>query len=245
MKYRPTELVLHRGARIYLAPVASMLPARLEDLLDAGETARSAGFQSEPARRRFIGGRVLLRTVLGEHVGVAPQKLRFEHGPWGKPRLASNAADSVWFSLAHSGELAIVTISAASEVGIDVERVRPIPEALKIAERAFDSSSCAALHETAPEHRDVTFLRLWTRLEALAKATGCGLSSLLEQAEELRGGGRIVASIGDEYARRARQFEMFDLPLGSGYVGTLAVESPHPVDRNHLDVHAEASTDRG
>jgi 4'-phosphopantetheinyl transferase len=222
-----------------------MQPARLDDLLNAEETARSAVFQSEPARRRFIGGRVLLRTVLGEHVGVAPQKLHFEHGPWGKPRLASNAADSVWFSLAHSGELAIVTISAASEVGIDIERVRPIPRALKIAERAFDSSSCAALHEASPEHRDVTFLRLWTRLEALAKATGCGLSSWLEQAAELGGGDRTLASTGDEYARPARQFEMFDLPLGFGYVGTLAVESPHPVDRTHLDVHAEASTDRG
>src|ERR1700733_6423001 len=161
-----------------------MQPARLEDLLDSGETARSASFQSEPARRRFIGGHALLRTVLGEFVGVAPQKLRFDLGPCGKPRLATHPADSVWFSLAHSDELAVVAISAKSEVGVDVERIRPIPEALKIAERAFDSTSFTALHMTAPDHRDATFLRSWTRLEALAKATGCGLVPLLEQTEE-------------------------------------------------------------
>jgi 4'-phosphopantetheinyl transferase len=242
---RPTALVVHHGAHIYVAPIASMQPARLEDFLDPGETARSASFQSEPARRRFIGGHVLLRTVLGEFVGVAPQKLRFDHGPCGKPRLASNPTDSVWFSLAHSGELALVAISATSEVGVDVERIRPIPEALEIAERAFDSSSCTALHETAPEHRDAIFLRSWTRLEALAKATGCGLVPLLEQTEELMGAGRIVERLGDECGRRARRFEVIDLPLESGYVGTLAVEShthvPCPVDQNHLDVRAEAS----
>jgi 4'-phosphopantetheinyl transferase len=234
---RPTALVVHHAAHIYVAPVASMQPAGLEDLLDSAETARSGSFQSESARRRFIGAHVLLRTVLGEFVGVAPQNLRFDHGPCGKPRLANNSTDSVWFSLAHSGELALAAISATSEVGVDVERMRPIPEALAIAERAFDSSSCIALHETAPEHRDATFLRQWTRLEALAKATGCGLAPLLEQ-EELSGAGRIVERLGDEYGRRARRFEVIDLPLESGYVGTLAVEShthvPCPVDQNHL-----------
>jgi 4'-phosphopantetheinyl transferase len=199
-----------------------MQPACLEEVLDSGEMARSGTFRSEPARRRFIGGHVLLRTVLGEFVGVAPQKLRFDHGPCGKPRLVSDLADSVSFSLAHSGELAVVAISAASEVGVDVERIRPIPQALKIAERAFDSSSCTALRETAPEHRDATFLRCWTRLEALAKATGCGLVPLLEQTEQLRGAGRIVERLSDDHGRRGELFEVIDLPLGSDYVGTLA-----------------------
>jgi 4'-phosphopantetheinyl transferase len=201
-----------------------MQPARIEDWLDSGETARAASLLSEAAQRRFIGGHVLLRTVLGEFVGVAPQKLCFEHGPSGKPRLASNNTDSVWFSLAHSGELALVAISATSEVGVDVERIRPIPEALRIAERAFDSASCAALRETAPEQRDAAFLGHWTRLEALAKATGRGLARSLEHTEELGGAARIVERPGDEPGRGARRFEVVDLPLESGYVGTLAVE---------------------
>jgi len=227
VRFAPAALVVHRAAHVYVASVASMQPACLEDLLDAGETARSARFRSEPARQRFIGGHVLLRTALGEFVGVAPQNLRFDNGPCGKPRLASHAADPVWFSLAHSGELAVVAISATSEVGVDVERIRPIPESLKIAEKVFDPSSCAALRETAPEHRDATFLRRWTRLEALAKATGCGLLPLLEQTERMRGAGRIVERPGDDDGRRAGRFEVIDLPLESGYVGTLAAES-HP-----------------
>jgi len=222
-----------------------MQPARVEDLLDRGETARAASFQSEPARRRFIGGRVLLRTVLGEFVGVAPQKLRFDHGPCGKPRLVSDRADPVWFSLAHSGEVALVAISATSEVGVDIERIRPIPEALKIAQRAFDQSSCTALSETAPEHRDATFLLHWTRLEALAKATGCGLLPLLEHAEQRRGAVRIVERLGDEYARRATRFEVIDLPLGSGYVGALAVESQHPVGAENVAFTPRAGTRGG
>ncbi len=237
MTYRSTALVVHHAVQIHVAPVASMQPARLEDLLDPGETARSAGLQSEPARRRFIGGRVLLRTALGEFVGVAPRELRFDHGPYGKPRLASSRSDSVWFSLTHSGELALVAISATSEVGVNVERIRPIPEALQIAERAFDSSSATALREIAPEHRDAMFLRHWTRLEALAKATGCGLVPLLKQTQPVRGAARIVEILGDEHGGRAGRFEVIDLPLGPGYVGTLAVESrgaSHPPQPDHV-----------
>ena len=225
---RPTALVVHHAAHVYVAPVASMQPVRLEDFLDSAESARSASFRSQPARQRFIGAHVLLRTVLGEFVGVAPQNLRFDRGPCGKPRLASNATDSVSFSLSHSGELALVAISATSEVGVDVERIRPIPEALGIAARVFDASSCTALREAAPEHRDATFLRHWTRLEALAKATGRGLVPLLEQTKDLVGAGSIVEGLSDEHGQRARRFEVIELPLQSGYVGTLAVESPHP-----------------
>ncbi len=204
-----------------------MQPAALEDLLDSEEMERSASFHSEPARRRFIAGRVLLRTMLGEFVGAAPQELRFDRGPHGKPRLASHTGHSVWFSLTHSGDLALVAISGTSEVGIDVERIRPISRALKIADRAFDSSSRTALHEAAPEHRDATFLRYWTRLEALAKATGCGLVPFLEQTEETTKAGLNVGRLGGEYGKGARRFEVIDLPLEPGYVGSLAVESPH------------------
>jgi 4'-phosphopantetheinyl transferase len=226
MARRPKALDVHPAAQIYVAAVASVQSAALEDLLDSGEMERSASFHSEPARRRFIAGRVLLRTMLGEFVGVAPQVLRFDRGPYGKPLLAGHIARSAWFSLTHSGDLALVAISGTSEVGIDVERIRPIPQALKIADRAFDSSSYTALHETAPEHRDATFLRHWTRLEALAKATGCGLVSFLEQTEEETKAGLIARRGRVEYGRQAKRFEVIDLPLESGYVGSLAVESP-------------------
>lgn len=176
--------------------------------------------------RRFIGGRVLLRAVLSEHVDAPPQTLRFDHGPWGKPRLASRSGDCPRFSLTRSGELALVAISATVEVGADIERIRPIPEALGIADRVFDPASRAAVHEAAPELRDGAFLRQWTRLEALAKGAGCGLVRLLEQVHEPRGAGRVVVRSGEQRGRQGRWFEIFDLPLGSAYVGSLAVEWP-------------------
>jgi 4'-phosphopantetheinyl transferase len=224
VSHAATLLEVHHAVHVYAAPVAAMQPERVDHVLDLAEVARLASFQSEAARRRFIGGRVLLRTMLAEFVGAAPQTLHFDHDPWGKPRLASSPGDCPRFSLTHGGELALVAISATVEVGVDIERIRPVPEALGIARRIFDPASRAAVHETAPECRDATFLRHWTRLEALAKGAGCGLARLLEQTQEPGGAGRIVVRSGDQRARQERRFESYDLPLGSDYVGTLVVE---------------------
>jgi 4'-phosphopantetheinyl transferase len=221
-----TRLEVHPAVHVDVAPIAALQPARAEELLDPVEMARIARFQSQAARRQFIAGRVLLRTLLAQHVGAPPQTLRFAHGRWGKPRLASLSGDCPRFSLARSGELTLVAISATVEVGVDIERVRPIPEALGIADRVFDPASRAAVHAAAPALRDATFLRHWTRLEALAKGAGFGLVRLLEQAHEADGESRVVVRSGGQGARRDRWFEIFGLPLGSAYVGTLAVEWP-------------------
>jgi 4'-phosphopantetheinyl transferase len=165
-----------------------------------------------------------LRLTLGEFVGAAPETLRLEYGPRGKPRLAYQSADQTpSFSLAHSGELALVAVSATHDVGVDVERIRPIPEALEIAETVFDPRVCTALYKTLPQHRDAALLRQWTRLEALAKAAGCGLASLLEWADKPKGAERCS----DEYGHPVEHFNVVDLPLPLGYVGSLAVAISH------------------
>lgn len=92
--------------------------------------------------------------------------LRIQRGPRGKPFLASHP--DVHFSVSHSGDLAIVGVTRAGPVGVDVERIRPVPEAEHIARRW--------LHGADPAN----FFDHWTRREAHLKALGIGLSGLDE-----------------------------------------------------------------
>jgi 4'-phosphopantetheinyl transferase len=72
------------------------------------------------------------------------------------------------FNLSHSQEMALVAVALEIEVGVDVERIRPLPEFIAIARRFFPPGE--------PLPRDAEeFFRAWTRIEAQLKARGVGL----------------------------------------------------------------------
>jgi len=72
------------------------------------------------------------------------------------------------FSLSRSQGVALIAVALEVDAGVDVERLRPIPEYAAIAERFFPPSEREDLDE-----RD--FFRRWTRIEAKLKARGVGL----------------------------------------------------------------------
>jgi 4'-phosphopantetheinyl transferase len=104
-----------------------------------------------------------LRTIL-ETVTGAP--VEFAVAEKGKPYLPG--APEVRFNLAHSHDLALIAVALGVDVGVDIERLRPLPEYAAIAERFFPPSEREGLDE-----RD--FFRRWTRIEAKLKARGVGL----------------------------------------------------------------------
>lgn len=108
--------------------------------------------------------RATLDDVLAHYLGEPPTG--FEKGPHGKPRLVG---DQAWlrFNLSHSGEVTLVAVARDVEVGIDVERIRPVPEMREIARRWLGRDDIAD---------PADFFRAWTRHEAIVKALGVGLA---------------------------------------------------------------------
>lgn len=96
-------------------------------------------------------------------------------GAYGKPE-----APSVWFSLSHSGGYALLAVSD-SDVGADLERVRPAPE--RVAARVFTPEEQRWLADGADY--DARFFTLWTLKESLLKACGHGLTLPLREVDIL------------------------------------------------------------
>jgi 4'-phosphopantetheinyl transferase len=129
----------------------------------AAEAAHAGRFATPTLRRRYLRAHAALRDILGS-VTAAP--LDFALHEKGKPYLA--LAPQIRFNLAHSREVALVAVALDVEVGVDIERQRPLTEYAAIAQRYFPEGY------TAPTSvRE--FLRHWTRFEALLKAHGAGL----------------------------------------------------------------------
>ena len=146
-------------------PCIGALPA-----LSAGEESRAARFCSSAARERYLRAHGALRVILSHATGVP---LDFAENEKGKPYLPG--APEVKFNLSRSHGMALVAVALDVDVGVDVERLRPIAEYQAIAERFFPPSQAAAFAETPAVARELDFFRRWTQIEAMLKARGVGL----------------------------------------------------------------------
>ena len=135
--------------------------------------------KNEEDRRRTLLAGVLLRYAL-ENAGLSYNDLEFAATKEGKPYLASH--QDVSFSLSHSGKYAVCMI-ADQNVGVDVEsRKRKLlvegnqEKILSVASKSFSEAEYERLVSVSGEEQIESFLRLWTRKEAVSKAVGKGLA---------------------------------------------------------------------
>lgn len=152
--------------------------AQLARTLSAEEKHRADGLPPISSRR-FVVARGILRDLLSGFTGTAAVKLRFQYGTSGKPSLADHGIN---FNISHSADLGLFAFAPDRAVGVDVEHERPVRRLLDVAQRFLSEDELRSLADTAPEHRDASFLRSWVVREARLKAEGKGMWSGSESA---------------------------------------------------------------
>jgi 4'-phosphopantetheinyl transferase len=195
--------------------------AGLEDILSPDEKERAGRFMFEHLKSAFVVSRGTLRVLLGNYLEIAPRDVLFRYGTNGKPALAGSGV--IDFNASHSDGLAVFGFTRGCEIGIDVEKVRPIEDMRNIADHFFCAEEAAELMSLEPGLRERAFFNCWTRKEAYIKATGKGLSEPLDSFRvSLEPGrpARLIHIRGDALA--AQKWAFHDLPVASGYVAALA-----------------------
>ena len=197
-------------------------------LLSAEEQARADRYHFPRDRRRFVLARAFLRTLLGDYTGEAPVRVPLHLSASGKPFLADRS--DLHFNLSHCEDRGVLAI-ARRQIGVDLERIRAIPEALSIAASTFAPSETQALRAFPAELQSEAFLRCWTRKEAYVKARGAGLSIPLTSFEVTVDDGppRLVFE-----ERAEEKWNLHDIGAGPGWTGAIAVQlvSPRLVRRD-------------
>jgi 4'-phosphopantetheinyl transferase len=107
-------------------------------------------------------------------VGADPRALGFAEGPNGKPALDTDA-EGLRFNLSHSGDVALIAVALAREVGVDVELPRRAVDHVAIARRVLGDAKAQWLAALDPVDRAREFLRVWVRWEAVLKCRGTGI----------------------------------------------------------------------
>jgi 4'-phosphopantetheinyl transferase len=162
------------GVHIYLCNLNSWRP-RSSTHLSGDESARVARFVFPRHAHAFRQAHCFMREVLAHAVNDDPSALVFSATRWDKPRLEHPSG--MYFNLSHSDTHAAVALAQQHDVGVDIEDLHPIEDALALAGTHFTPAEQAQLQAAAPgPARDHAFLRGWTRKEACLKAIGSGLS---------------------------------------------------------------------
>jgi 4'-phosphopantetheinyl transferase len=155
---------------------------RLSDLtaglavLDAAERQTYDRYRVDFKKVEFLTGRLLLKHLLAARLNTAPCAVRFIKNAYGKLFLHPDLrAPGLFFNLSHTDRLVACVLSPVPLTGIDVELItKPhfdvMPQVFIANEIAFVES------QPTMRERLTAFYLLWTRKEAVMKATGKGFS---------------------------------------------------------------------
>lgn len=115
---------------------------------------------------------LLTRMEICNWTGISATQLSFSIEPQKKPLLIS--VPEVYFNFSHTRNFILLGISACTEIGVDVEKIKKAP--FEIADTVFHPLEKEYIFNTPKESRNLCFYQIWTQKEAFTKQSGIGLS---------------------------------------------------------------------
>ena len=202
--------------------------ADLLPILSREERAQAAQFSFERDRMRFIQAHGIVRQILSNYLDADAATLVFARTHHGKPYLIPRANDPhLEFSVSRSSNCCMLAVQLDHSIGIDIEKVRDLPQAIDIVQSYFTPVESKALSALRGAARRDAFFALWTHKEAMVKGLGISLAAHLGRIEfdlDPIGGLRLVAWDGDQSV--AQRWSVVRLDPAPGYVAAVASARP-------------------
>jgi 4'-phosphopantetheinyl transferase len=182
--------------------------------LTAEEISRANKYFRVKDRERFIISRGVLRYLLGKYLNKTPTSITFDLSENKKPYIANAGNATIHYNLSHSEDWILIAFSTA-EIGADVEFINSIYKYEEILEDNFGKSEISYIKQDDSLNR---FFLLWTRKEALTKATGKGLDDDLKLIPCLDGTHSAASGI----TGSNRNFSVSSFKVDEHYMATIA-----------------------
>ena len=170
-----SDALTYDGICLYYASISDFdgYLGKLNKLLSTNENEKSMRLRRENQRNTFILNHSLLRILISEKASVSPFNVDFEMGANGKPYTNLNIPE-LQFNISDSENVCLLGFSKFP-IGVDIEYISRDVETEAIAGRFFSIRECRHINKNGPEH----FYKYWSRKEAVLKATGVGITTLL------------------------------------------------------------------
>lgn len=211
------------GAHLWFSRLADLehrIPS-FASLLDDEERTRAERFRFGTDRERFIIGHGLLRELLGNYLGMAPNAITIARGPFGKPFVEGTR---LRFNLSDTKDALVIAFANDHELGADIETMTRTVDHVAVGEHYFTAEEVAGIAEAVDGKR--RFLELWTRKEAVLKASGVGI---MDDLRVLRVDGAMNAMTITHEAfveHAAESYHLRTWHLGEDHILSLAQDGP-------------------
>ncbi len=225
----PTHLqLLSHDVHLWRAQLelSELLIHKLATTLSEDEQQRARRFYFERDRKHFIAGRGLLRQILGRYLAMNPHQVEFCYGTRGKPALKETSGGrKLRFNVSHSHGLILYAITRDQRIGVDLEYLRPMPDAEQLAQRFFSPQEYAVICSVSEQQKHKAFFQGWTGKEAYLKAIGEGLAGL-EQVEVSVNPAQPTALLSiNKDPQAVYRWSIAGLTPAPGYFASLVVET--------------------
>jgi len=142
----------------------------------------------EGARPSFVTARSMLRTRLGQHMGLLPKAVPLCQEGAGRISIDGfSPAEPPYFSVSHTGAaeegIAAVVVSDTTPVGIDIQQIDLSVNWRRVAERRYPPEEAALLLAMPEAEGQILFFTLWAIRESFVKMEDGKLMPYLRQIE--------------------------------------------------------------
>lgn len=153
-----------------------------QNILSTDEVTKAKRFHFDKHRIRYVNAHLAKRFILAHYLETLPKTIEFFQGDYGKPYIKNNP-DKWHFNLSHSANKALIGITKACEIGVDIEQIKD-RELLLLAKRFFANHEAKAIENCQDgKTQQNLFFQVWSQKEAFIKAIGLGLRYPLEKFE--------------------------------------------------------------
>ena len=212
----------HSQVDIWLLPVVQS--DHFLQYLTQDERRRANKFRVQTARDQYVIARATLRLLLKKYFRLKNNEIQFALNPYGKPYLAGH---KIFFNVSHSYQWVLIGLSNRTEIGVDIEKIRPDLNLTQLANRFFSQKEVELLHQLSKDQIAEGFFNAWTRKEAYIKARGMGLAIPLSGfSVELRPGqpARLLETSHDPQA--IKKWFLSDIPAPENYKAAMVANTP-------------------
>jgi 4'-phosphopantetheinyl transferase len=218
---------------VWYAPLNKLHP-RLEELasgLDVKERERAVRFRFDRDRERYIIGHGVLRELIGRYMDLPPDRVHMERGEFGKPFLPGTP---LHFNLSDTKDAVLVAFHPHLEIGADIETMHRDTDHERVSAHYFTPEEVTDIASASDGKR--RFLELWTRKEAVLKASGVGI---MDDLKALRVDGKrneMTITHADFARLAAPSYHVSTFHVGADHV--ISTAAPSGTDVQVLDASA-------
>ncbi|PYF76879.1 4'-phosphopantetheinyl transferase family protein [Pedobacter nutrimenti] len=196
--------------RISARDYYSKISENVTNVLSAEELFRSSRFFNKTDQERFISARYALRNLLSVFLLQKASDIQFKLLENNKPEV-----EGIEFNISHSQNEILIAIGTVS-LGIDVEYIDPQFDMNMMLDSILTQQEADFVRSYEEKH--LGFYTMWTRKEALLKATGEGLIDDLS----------CLSVLQNVVSRKGTHYNLVSFLAGHQYSGAISYPNQDP-----------------